>query len=63
MKIEELRKRSLIDLKSLLKEKRLGLEELREAVMRNKHKNVSELGLIRKDIARITTLLKEGIKT
>jgi ribosomal protein L29 len=58
MKAFDLRKQTPDALTSLLQEKRLRVEELRLLSAQKKIKNVKELGLVRKDIARILTLLR-----
>lgn len=57
MKTQELRQKSDVDLKELLKEKRGRLEELRFLLSQGKVKQGHEIGEIKKDIARILTLL------
>lgn len=59
MKILELRQKPKTELNELLLEKRAKLAELRFLLYQKKAKNVKELSVIRKDIARILTLLKE----
>jgi len=59
MKAIELRKKSPDELRALLRERQLRGEELREAVRQKKVKNVKELRGVRKDIARIMTLINE----
>ncbi|MDO8600710.1 MAG: 50S ribosomal protein L29 [bacterium] len=58
MKVSELRQKSDVDLKELLKERRSRLEELHFLLSQGKVKQVHEVGEIKKDIARILTLLK-----
>ncbi len=59
MKAIELRKKSADELRQLLTEKRLRAEELGALLAQRKAKNVKERSLVRKDIARIKTLLRE----
>ena len=59
MKAVELRKKPPEELRQLLQEKLLRMEELRALLAQKKAKNVKELGLVRRDIARIFTLLRE----
>lgn len=61
MKIIELRQKSKEDLFSMLDGERHRAEELRIELHERKVKNVRELGKIRKDIARILTLIKEKL--
>jgi len=58
MKIAELRQKSEADLKGLLEERRARLAELLFLLRQKKVKNVKEAAAIKKDIARILTLLK-----
>ncbi|MEK9148125.1 MAG: 50S ribosomal protein L29 [Patescibacteria group bacterium] len=60
MKTIELRKKSSGELRELLRDKRLRREELQVLLRQKKVKNVKELRFVRKDIARILTILKEG---
>jgi large subunit ribosomal protein L29 len=59
MKITELRQKSKIELQKLLQEKRERLRQLRFDLSSGKVKNVREIREIKKDIARILTLLKQ----
>ena len=58
MKIAELRKKTREDLTALLEEKRRRKEELVGLLREKKTKNVKELREVKKDIARILTLMK-----
>jgi len=58
MKIKELRQKSKVELKELLEEKRTRLAELRFLLHQKKVKNVKESAAVKKDIARILTLLR-----
>ena len=57
MKIQELRTKSKEELQALLAEKRQRLEEVRWLVGQKKSKNVKEAFFLRKEIARILTLI------
>ena len=57
MKIIELRQKSKEDLVVFMREKQLRISELRFLLRQNKTKNVKEIAAIRKDIARIQTIL------
>ncbi len=59
MKAVELSKKSTDELRQLLGEKLLRMEELRTLLVQKKAKNVKELGLVRRDIARILTVLQQ----
>ncbi|MBI2053232.1 MAG: 50S ribosomal protein L29 [Candidatus Sungbacteria bacterium] len=56
--MKELRGKSPEDLTMLLAEKRSRLAELRFLTAQKKIKNVRETGAVRRDAARILTLLK-----
>ena len=57
MKMIELRQKSKEDLAALMREKQSRVDELRFLVHASKIKNVKEAGAIKKDIARIKTLI------
>ncbi len=59
MKVTDLRQKSKEELSSLFDEKRSRADELYYLLRQKKTKNVKELANIKKDIARIITLLKE----
>ncbi|MBI2122162.1 MAG: 50S ribosomal protein L29 [Candidatus Sungbacteria bacterium] len=57
MKIAELRQKTKEELQELLHEKCARIDELRPLLHQKKVKNVKELSRVKKDIARIMTLL------
>ncbi len=57
MKAKELKEKSEAELQKLLKEKREKLREARFVLATGRLKNVNEIKNIKKDIARILTLL------
>ncbi len=57
MKVVELRQKTKIELQELLEEKRTKLAELRFLLHQKKVKNVKESAAVKKDIARILTIL------
>lgn len=59
VKTKELRQKSKSNLEKLLKEKREHLRDLRLGLASGKIKNVREIKEVKKDIARILTLLKQ----
>ncbi|MFC1700074.1 50S ribosomal protein L29 [Patescibacteria group bacterium] len=66
MKIEDLKKKSKSELHKALKEARGNLSKLKIEVIEKKEKNIKKIGILRKDIARIRTILnekKEEVKT
>lgn len=58
MKIKELKNRSQSELKNILEENREKLRQLRFDLASGKVKNVREIRKTKKDIARISTLIK-----
>jgi len=59
MKIAEIRKKSGLELEKLLGELRRKLRALRFDLVSGKVKNIREIRKIKKNIARILTILKE----
>lgn len=59
MKIGELRSKSKEEFRALLQENRQRLDELKFLLPQKKVKNVKELAGVKKDIARILTLLEQ----
>jgi large subunit ribosomal protein L29 len=60
MKIVEIRKKSKAQLKKILINKRERLRKLRFDLASGKLKNVREIRTLKKDIARILTILQEA---
>ena len=60
MKAGEFRKKSRDELPALLRELTLRREELTVGFKQKKVKNVKELRQVRKDIARILTILRQS---
>lgn len=58
MKITELRQKSNEELRALLEEKKNRIDELIFLLHQKKAKNVKEMGAVKKEVARILTLLK-----
>jgi len=59
MKIQELRQKNKSELQKLLQDNRERLRQLRFDLAAGKVKNVREIRKIKKEIARILTLLKQ----
>lgn len=59
-KIKELREKNTGELENLLKEKREQVRKFRFNIASKQMKNVKELKNLKKDIARILTLINEG---
>jgi large subunit ribosomal protein L29 len=59
MKAKELRQKSDNELEKMLQEKRKKLYQLRSDLVAGKVKNVREIRMVKKDIARILTILNE----
>lgn len=60
MKIAELKQKSKSELQKILQDYRERLRQLRFDLTSGKVKNVREIRMIKKDIARILTLLKSA---
>ena len=58
MKITEIRKKSKSELDKLLQESKKKIRALRFALASGKVKNVREIRKIKKDVARILTIMK-----
>jgi len=58
MKMKELHERTKEELTSLLADKKMRIDELRFLVHKKKIKDVKEFSRIKKDIARILTILQ-----
>lgn len=61
MKAIELRKKSRDELETLLRETLLRREEAAFSIRQKKTKNVKALRALRRDVARIRTLIKETV--
>ena len=59
MKIEELRKKNKPELEKSIEDLRKKLSDFRFRFSSNKLKNVKEIEIARKDIARMMTIIKE----
>lgn len=59
MKPKDMRQRSPEELRALLEELRTKLHAMRIELAQGKVKNTAMLGAVRKDIARVLTILKE----
>lgn len=59
MRASELRKKSTAELGGILDERIMRGEELARLLNQKKQKNVKELGAVKKDIARIKTIIGE----
>ncbi|MDO8561081.1 MAG: 50S ribosomal protein L29 [bacterium] len=62
MKTKELRQKLPRDLEELLQEKKKRYDYVVEALREKKQKNVKELRGIKKDVARILTIMRETKK-
>lgn len=58
MKLEDLKKKSITELHKALKEARSDLSKLKIEIFEKKEKNFRKVNVLKKDIARIMTLLK-----
>lgn len=59
MKIQELRSKTKEELQILLSELAVGLRKIRSEISEGKEKNVKKAKFMKKDIARVLTLLTE----
>jgi len=59
MKVKELRQKSKDDLNKILQQEREKMRQIRFDMSSGKVKNVREINKIKKDIARILTILNE----
>ena len=62
MEISEIKKKSQSELKKILAEKREKLRQLRFDLSSGKVKNVREIRMVKKDIARILTIMNLKLK-
>jgi len=62
MDIKEIKNKSISELNHLLDEKRKKLDDLNFKVAQNQLKNVREVRIVKKDIAKILMILKEENK-
>ena len=59
MKVEELRKKNTKELNKMVEDLRKKLSDVRFRLSSNKLKNIQEVGNMKKEIARILTIIKE----
>ena len=59
MKTEELRKKNTKELNKMVEDLRKKLSDVRFRLSSNKLKNIQEVGNMKKEIARILTIIKE----
>ena len=62
MHAQELRKKNLPELKDILKKANKDYEKKVTEILQNKEKNVKKSGSLRRNIARIKTVLNEKLK-
>ncbi len=60
METKEIKQKSEEELKNILSKKRKDLQEVRFNISSGRVKNIKELRNLKKDIARILTILNEG---
>ncbi len=60
MKISELREKKIPELEKLLSEKRKKFQDVRFNLASGRVKNTTQMRQLKKDIARILTILNEG---
>lgn len=57
--IKDYRKQTIKELNALVLEKEEQLEKIAQDILKNKEKNVKKVGAIKKDIARVKTVISE----
>jgi len=62
MNLKELKTKNITEINKLIKDLRLDLESIATNVLQQKEKNVKKGSFIKKDIARLKTLLNQKIK-
>jgi len=62
MEIKELRLKEITELNQLLKDNRKKLDDLRFKIKQGQLKNIREIRLVKKDIAKILTVIREKNK-
>ena len=62
MNLKELKTKNITEINKLIKDLRLDLESIATNVLQQKEKNVKKGSFIKKDIARLKTLLNQRIK-
>lgn len=62
MEIKELRLKEITELNQLLKDNRKKLDDLRFKIKQGQLKNIREIRFVKKDIAKILTVIKEKNK-
>jgi len=62
MEIKELRLKEITELNQLLKDNRKKLDDLKFKIKQGQLKNIREIRLIKKDIAKILTVIREKNK-
>jgi ribosomal protein L29 len=61
MNLKELRSKTIEELNELLKEANKTIGETKMSILKNKEKNVKKVLFLRKDIARLSTLIREKV--
>lgn len=59
MKLHEIRQKNESELNELIRKTRSDIENIAKDVLQQKEKNVKKVGFLRKDIARMKTILRE----
>ncbi len=60
--MKDYRNKTIEELKSILLEKKKEVQDIAIKILKNKEKNVKKVSAIKKDIARIQTVMKEKEK-
>ncbi len=59
MELHEIRQKNESELNELIRKARSDIENIAKDVLQQKEKNVKKVGFLRKDIARMKTILRE----
>ena len=62
MNIEELRKKTIDDLKKELEKSKIDTQKFMSGIMQRKEKNTSRIKEFKRDVARIETIICEKLK-
>jgi ribosomal protein L29 len=61
MMSQELRKKTIAELKEMISGKKGEILELSKAILKGSEKNVKKINFLRKEVARISTILNEKV--
>ena len=61
MMSQELRKKTVAELKEMISGKKTEILDLSKAILKGTEKNVKKINFLRKEVARISTILNEKV--